>query len=173
MNVRIGACRAALPLALALVMAPAIHAQNETKSGEPSRFQKTTRTAEEIASQPVTDVGAKKKEIPPILQRAIAAPYGTAGAANCAQIRSTFGQLNAVLGPDFVAGATVNENRASKIAEAGGKTIVNSIIPFRGLVREVSGAAPQQRRLNAAIDAGYARRGFLRGLARTKNCKLG
>jgi hypothetical protein len=173
MNLRIGAYWAGLPLALALAITPAANAQNESAAKEPSRFQKTTRTAGEIASQPVTDVGAKKKEIPPVLQRAIAAPYGMTGAANCAQIRSNLSQLNAVLGPDFVAGTTVNENRASKIAEAGGKTIVNSILPFRGLVREVSGAAPAQRRLNAAIDAGYARRGFLRGLARTKNCKLG
>ena len=73
----------------------------------------------------------------------------------------------------FVAGAQTNENRASKIAEAGGKTIVNSLIPFRGLVREVSGAAPAQRRLNAAIDAGYARRGFLRGLAKAKGFRIG
>jgi hypothetical protein len=137
------------------------------------RIEKTGQSAGRIASQPVTDVGAKKTVVPPVLQRAIAAPYGSAGTASCAQIRSGLGQLNAVLGPDFAAGASYNEDRASKIAEAGGKTIVNSIIPFRGLVREISGAAPAQRRLNAAIDAGYARRGYLRGMARAKGCKLG
>ncbi|MEE3154506.1 MAG: hypothetical protein VX309_03150, partial [Pseudomonadota bacterium] len=56
--------------------------------------------------------------------------------------------------------------------EAGGKTIVNSIIPFRGLVREITGAAPAQRRLNTAIDAGFARRGFLRGAAISRGCRL-
>ncbi len=45
---------------------------------------------------------------------------------------------------------------------------MNSLIPFRGLVREVSGAGPAERRLNAAIDAGIARRGFLRGLQRAE-----
>ncbi len=41
----------------------------------------------------------------------------------------------------------------------------------RGLVREVSGAAPAERRKNAAIDAGYARRGYLRGVYETRRCK--
>ena len=50
--------------------------------------------------------------------------------------------------------------------------IVNSLIPFRGLVREVTGAAPAERRLQAAIGAGLARRGYLRGLAETRHCKM-
>jgi hypothetical protein len=49
--------------------------------------------------------------------------------------------------------------------------VVNTLIPFRGLIREISGAAPAQRRLNAAIDAGFARRGYLRGVLRTRGCK--
>ena len=61
-------------------------------------------------------------------------------------------------------------NIADDLAEAGGKTIVNTIIPFRGLVREISGAAPAERRLAAAIDAGFARRGFLRGTALARRC---
>jgi hypothetical protein len=137
------------------------------------RIVETGRTAGRIGSQPAVDVGIMRTNIPPALQNAIAAPYGTKGAATCAQIRGGLRDLNAVLGPDFLAGSVTNENRASKLAEAGGKTIVNSILPFRGLVREVSGAAPAQRRLNAAQDAGYARRGFLRGMARSKACKLG
>jgi hypothetical protein len=173
MNLRIGAYWTGLPLALALAIAPAVHAQNETTPPQPNRLEKSTRTAGEIASQPARDIGASKTEVPPVLQRAIAAPYGATGTASCRQIRSGIASLSAVLGPDFAAGTTNNENRASKIAEAGGKTVVNSILPFRGLVREISGAAPAQRRLNAAIDAGYARRGFLRGLTRAKGCKLG
>jgi hypothetical protein len=76
-----------------------------------------------------------------------------------------------VLGADYVVGNEVKENRAGKLAEAGGKTVINSIIPFRSLVREVTGAAPADRRLNAALDAGYARRGFLRGVHARQGCK--
>jgi hypothetical protein len=80
-------------------------------------------------------------------------------------------ELNQVLGPDYQPGAKHQENRMAKLAEAGGKTVINSLIPFRGLVREVSGAAPAQRNLNAAVDAGYARRGFLRGVHATRQCR--
>ena len=79
--------------------------------------------------------------------------------------------LNGVLGPDYVVGNEYKENRAGKLAEAGGKTIINSIIPFRGLVREVTGAAPADRAMNAAVDAGLARRGFLRGVHLKQGCK--
>ncbi|PZU08739.1 hypothetical protein [Sphingomonas sp.] len=126
----------------------------------------------QIATRPAVDVGVKKTEIPPVLIRAANNPYATAGAANCAQIRSSLANLNAVLGPDFQAGATTKENEAGKLAEAGGKTLVNGLVPFRGLVREISGAAPAERRLNAAISAGHARRGFLRGLAVARKCRV-
>jgi len=145
-----------------------------TLAQEPTAASKRTEAlhdAGRIATQPAQDVGVKKVVIPPVLQQAIAAPYGTKGAATCRQVAAGLSQLNKVLGPDFAAGAQYNEDRASKIAEAGGKTIVNSLLPFRGLVREVSGAAPAERRLNAAIDAGYARRGFLRGVQKARGCR--
>ena len=49
--------------------------------------------------------------------------------------------------------------------------MVNSLIPFRGVVREVSGAAAADRRLTAATQAGFARRGFLRGVHQTRGCR--
>jgi hypothetical protein len=127
--------------------------------------------ASDIATQPVRDVGLDKDEIPAPLVAAVANPYSLAGLRRCSQLGTAFAELNAALGPDFSTIPADAENRAAKIAEAGGRTIVNSIIPFRGLVREVTGAAPAQRRLNAAIDAGYARRGFLRGVYTQRGCK--
>ena len=51
------------------------------------------------------------------------------------------------------------------------KGLVGSIIPFRGLVREVSGAAGDQRKAEAAVRAGLARRAYLKGLGQGKGCK--
>lgn len=129
------------------------------------------KRAGEIVTQPVRDVGIDKKEIPPVLVAAGENAYGLSGLKTCAQIRGAIDELTAALGPDFGTGAQTAENRAERIAEAGGQTVINSIIPFRGLVREVTGAAPAQRRMNAALDAGYARRGFLRGVYTTRGCK--
>jgi hypothetical protein len=159
-----------LALIVALTVLPfAASAQAGAASTE--RRDGVIDRARDIAGQPVRDVGAAKVVIPPVLAQAIADPYATANTRTCPQIVAALRNLNAVLGPDFAAGAATNESRASKIAEAGGKTIVNSLIPFRGLVREFTGAAPAQRRLNAAIDAGYARRGFLHGLRVARKCR--
>ncbi|KQS01849.1 hypothetical protein ASG11_13555 [Sphingomonas sp. Leaf357] len=125
----------------------------------------TGQVAGDIASQPARDVGIAKTKIPPVLKSAAAAPY--AQLKSCTQINSAIRELTSALGPDLDSGS--NAPRAG-IAEVGGRAVVNSLIPFRGVVREVSGAAPAQRRLDAAISAGYARRGFLRGLKIAKRC---
>ena len=154
----------------------------ETKVETPGQTTTTTTTKEkvvetgkragEIATQPVRDVGVQKVDIPVPIQQAAAAPYSLKGLKNCAQLNRAIFELNDVLGPDYDGAVAVHENKAGKLAEAGGKTIVNTIIPFRGLVREISGAAPAERRLNAAIRAGFARRGFLRGVATARKCRL-
>jgi len=132
----------------------------------------TGKRAGEIATQPVRDVGAQKADIPPVIEQAATAPYSLAGLRSCAQISQAMFELNEVLGPDYSGSVVVHENRVGKLAEAGGKTVVNTIIPFRGLVREISGAAPAERRLDADIRAAYARRGFLRGIATARKCRV-
>jgi len=131
----------------------------------------TRKKSVEIGSQPARDVGVMKRQIPPILVKAKQDPYSLQGLKSCKQLAGEISSLNAVLGADYVPGAETKENKAGKLAEAGGKTVINSIIPFRGLVREVTGAAPADRRMKAAFEAGYARRGFLRGVHANRGCK--
>ena len=157
-------------VALALAATGAV-AQNEAQPEPPSKLHQSLDTGGRIAAQPVHDVDASRTKIPPVLEAASGDPYSLVGARNCAQIGRSIAALTDELGPDFESGPAKKENKAGKLAEAGGKTIVNAIIPFRGLVREISGAAPAQRRLNDAVDAGLARRGFLRGLQSARGCK--
>jgi hypothetical protein len=169
---------AATVLAGLLLVAPACAQQSAPTTAPPppekrdDAVEGTAKKAGQIATQPVRDVGISKREIPPVLVEAVEAPYATAGVRTCRQITGAMAELNEVLGPDFVAGETKKENKAGKLAEAGGKTVINAFIPFRGLVREIRGAAPAERRYNAALDAGLARRGFLRGMAKAKGCKI-
>jgi hypothetical protein len=134
----------------------------------PALGQSAEKVAEDAAMTPVEDVNLKRREIPPILLSAMDDPYSGEGTRSCLQINTTLGELDTVLGPDFDA-ATPEERRirADKIA----KGIVGSFIPFRSVIREVSGAAGAERRYQAALDAGLARRGYLRGIARQKGCK--
>lgn len=173
-------------MALALAATPVMAAQTKAETAkeqsksdssktpqqaEPGRWDETRKKAVDIGSQPARDVGMSKREIPPILQKAYDDPYSLAGLKTCRALAAEVTNLNGVLGPDYTVGNAYKENRAGKLAEAGGKTIINSIIPFRGLVREVTGAAPADRQMNAAIDAGLARRGFLRGVHLKQGCK--
>ena len=158
------ACGAAAPV-LAQVKPPA------TPDEPGGRWGEAKKKAVDIGSQPVRDVGMSKREIPPILEKAYSDPYSLKGLKSCRALATEVTELNGVLGADYEVGNEYTENRAGKLAEAGGKTIINSIIPFRGLVREVTGAAPNDRRLNAAVDAGLARRGFLRGVHLKQGCK--
>ena len=125
----------------------------------------------EIGTQPARDVGVMKRDVPPILAKAASDPYNIKGLKTCKALAAEIASLNGELGPDYNVGNEYKENRVGRLAEAGGKTVVNAIIPFRGLVREVSGAAPAERRMNAALDAGFARRGFLRGVHAKQGCK--
>ncbi|WP_452655060.1 hypothetical protein [Sphingomonas bisphenolicum] len=148
-------------------------ARQEAAGQEPEkRRDGTLDKAGNIATQPARDIGLDKDEIPPVLLKAVENPYAAPPSRTCKGLKASLAELNAVLGEDFTVGAKANENRTGKIAEAVGKTIVNSLIPFRGLVREISGAAPAERRLQAAVTAGVARRGYLRGQAAAKGCKV-
>lgn len=157
-----------------LLAASAAQAQVKppAKPTEPGgRWGQTKEKAAEIGTQPVRDVGLSKREIPPILEKAYNDTYSVKGLRTCVALANEIKALNAVLGPDYQVGNEYSENRAGKLAEAGGKAVVNSIIPFRGLVRELTGAAPNDRHMNAVVDAGLARRGFLRGVHLKQGCK--
>ncbi len=139
---------------------------------EEEKRDDTMDRAGDIATQPVRDIGISKKEIPEVLVKAADDPYAPPPSRRCVGLRTQYAALNDALGPDFSADTEKNENRAGKIAAAGGEMLVNSLIPFRGLVREISGAASADRKLAAAIQAGLARRGYLRGLATARRCRL-
>lgn len=124
--------------------------------------------AADIAKTPVTDLNIDKKEIPELLVRAQQEPYDLKGLGRCRQLISAIEEFDAVLGPDF---DLPQETRERIAAGRVGKAVVSSFIPLRGIIREVSGANDHQRRQRAAIQAGLARRGFLKGIGQSRGCK--
>jgi hypothetical protein len=149
----------AFTLALALLSAAAAQSQPVAED----------KSAGHIVTQPVRDIGLSKDKIPPILEAAIANPYGLRS-SRCKMVVAELVQLNEALGRDFDS-PPVKGDKTSQIAAAGGEAVVGLLIPFRGLVREVTGAASAERSRIAAINAGIARRGFLRGIAKDHGCK--
>jgi len=149
-----------LMIGLLVVAAPAAAQQKQT----------TGQVVGDVATQPLQDMNIKNKRIPEVLELARGDPYSMSGLRNCRAINGAIGALTAQLGPDFDSPEDRSANRlnAGKVA----KGVVQSLIPFRGVIREMSGAANTQRQWDAAIDAGIARRGFLRGIARSRSCRV-
>lgn len=129
----------------------------------------TVRDAQDVVTQPVRDVGIDKKDVPAALAEAADDPYSLDQSRTCAQLTNAIRALNEELGPDFGA----EPGKKPSLLKAGSAAVVNTLIPFRGIVREVSGAASADRRLAAATQAGIARRGFLRGVYTARNCRTG
>jgi len=113
-------------LAITLISSTIASAQNSsstTGDAQPESNRPVADTlnkAGNIATQPVRDVGVNKRDIPDVLERAALDPYAVNGARTCTQISAAMVELNEVLGPDYVAGGTKKENRAGRLAEAGG-----------------------------------------------------
>lgn len=131
----------------------------------------TGQVVGDIATQPLQDTNLKTKRIPEVLELARGGPYDAVGLRNCSVINARIAELSRVLGTDF---DTPEDRRRSTGEQAAsvGKGVVQSLIPFRGVIREVSGAAAAQREWDAAVDAGIARRGFLRGTATARGCRI-
>ena len=153
-------------LLLAAVPALAQAQQQQTDT------QRLGDKVESVVRQPVRDVGLMRENPPEVLKDAQRAPYSLAGIKRCQDIRRAIGELDVVLGPDVDAVDEKGDALPERLAEAGAKSVVNSLIPFRGIVREATGAAEADRRFRMMVAAGMARRGFLKGIAKERKCPV-
>lgn len=125
---------------------------------------------EEAATQPLRDTRIADDEIPEVLQQAAAAPYSTRGLGSCAAIRAEVARLDAALGPDADADREA-PRRGAEVAATATRMAINALIPGLSIVRVVTGADRQQRRVEAAVHAGSIRRSFIKGLGAARRCR--
>jgi hypothetical protein len=97
-----------------------------------------------------------------VLLTAAAGPYVTDGLADCLTISRELAALDTVLGPD-IDGSSAAPDASAHLA-AG---VIGGVfgLPFRGVVRQLSGAQQREVTRQAAVLAGMVRRGFLKGRA--------
>jgi hypothetical protein len=137
---------------------------------EPSR--PTDKMMEDVVTQPLSDVNLKRKGIPPVLSAIVDDPYALDGIRRCREIIAAVKELDAVLGPDFdVAEPTTKGEKRRKMMGNVAGGVINGLIPFRFLIREISGANRADENYRAAIYAGVVRRGFLKGHGKERRCK--
>ncbi len=122
----------------------------------------------DVAMTPLTDLGLAGKEIPEALRVALDDPYANTGLHTCNSLIGAIVRLDSVLGKDY--DAYVPGKGWLDVGRAAQSLIGSLLIPFRGVVREVSGAAGRERAMQAAVTAGLVRRGYLKGLGAARGC---
>lgn len=120
-------------------------------------------------TQPLSDLNLRSKDIPLVLQVAELAPYDLSALDNCSTVTTEIGRLEDVLGPDADAPPD-RDGIVNKGLKFGGN-MLGGFIPFRGIVRQLSGANAERAKWQTAIYAGVARRSFLKGYAKGLGCK--
>ena len=163
-HLRISGVRRALlgAVALALLAAPASAADDNKPVNEENV------SARDVAVTPLEDLNLENDPIPPLLLAAQQDPYGTAGLKKCGQYSTAIEDLNAVLGPDF---DIASKDERSMTVGSVAKSVVGALIPFRGVIREISGANKHEREFQDAVVAGVMRRAFLKGMGLKLGCK--
>jgi len=116
-------------------------------------------------SAPLRDVNVLRTKIPPILLEAMADPYQRPNPNTCAGISAAVLPLNGALGADDIM------ERGQRTALGAVATLSSGMIPFRGWVRQLSGAERHDSLVQAAILSGAVRRAYLKGLGESKGCK--
>lgn len=145
-------------LALGLCAFPAL-AQDDPLDPDPS--------ARDIALTPLGDLNLERDQVPQLLLDARAAPYDDSGLDDCNDVRRLVGDLDAILGDDYdTLAPTDRDVSAANIAQR----VVGSFIPFRGIIREISGANEYERDFREAIAAGMMRRAYLKGRGQAMGC---
>jgi hypothetical protein len=158
-------------LLLAGPVAPALAAT------DPGTMQQKDTLRDAVAA-PLEDLNLKHTAIPAVLQRAVDNSYDMTGLDRCEGIAGEIGRLDAALGPDLdEAPPPDTRSRGKKVADAaygagvsGVRDTTRDVLPFRGWVRKLTGAAKHDRAVQAAIRAGGVRRGYLKGVGMGMNC---
>ena len=116
-------------------------------------------------------LGIAGRETPSALKAVAAAPYALATPPDCLVIARELAELDRLLGPDV--DALTKADQGDDLGQTVGRAIggaVRGVIPYRWAIRWMTQANRMDRELAAAILAGTARRGFLKGVSRSLSC---
>jgi hypothetical protein len=126
------------------------------------------------ATAPLHDLNVTRQGIPPVLLAAITNPYDPPRPLDCGEITRQINELNFVLGADLdepdtpQAPSLTHKNGRLALALIHGAA--ESLLPFHGYVRTLSGAQHHDQLVIEAVTAGSVRRGYLKGLGESQRC---
>ncbi len=144
-----------------------------------SAIEQTGDGLANAALSPLEDLNLKREPIPPVLA-GLATTYGLPEPVTCSAIANEVTRLNAVLGqdsdippPDEEEEEDYGQWAADESADAALGAVESSargLIPFRGLVREATGANRYADKVARAYQFGLTRRAYLKGYGHAMGC---
>lgn len=125
------------------------------------------------AEAPLHDLNLVRQKIPPVLLAALADPYARPQPPTCRGLADQVRALTGALGGDFDApynpqAPSLTTQRGIALTLAHGAA--ESLLPFAGFVRTLSGAQKHDQLVIEVITAGSVRRGYLKGLGEAHGC---
>lgn len=152
---------------------------NAAELGAPSNPQLVTPGQEGAQSvstaveAPLHEMNLVRERIPPVLLEALADPYGAPSPLTCDALTEDIERLSVALGPDFDSTAPKHKR---KVTGSGGMGLqllngaAGNLLPFHGYVGTLSGSGKHDELIIRALDAGSARRAYLKGLGEAVHC---
>jgi hypothetical protein len=133
-----------------------------------------TANVTSAAAAPLHDLNITRQSIPPILLSAITNPYEKPSPLDCEEITRQVRVLESILGADFDEPETPQSpsltQKSGNVALALVHGAAETLLPFAGFVRTLSGAQRHDQLVIEAITAGSVRRGYLKGLGESRRC---
>lgn len=128
-----------------------------------------------VAKAPLQDFNLMKEEIPPILL-SIKYPYKIDGPVYCDQLAREVADLNSVLGMglDHISEEMATNEKAAEAATNAATSALEDAatgwLPYRSIVRRLTGATKHERAIRKAYQNGRIRRAFLKGVGGAFQC---
>jgi len=146
----------------ATVPRPARDTPSESVS-DPDKMGRMGRSA-------LGDFNFGRDNIPEVLLRAVDHTYSPLATRDCATLGTEILALDSILGPDIdlLKAADKKHEYVSNVVVGA----IRGMVPFRGVLRVLTGADRRDRRIAEAIVAGITRRGYLKGLGEAKSCPV-
>jgi hypothetical protein len=134
----------------------------------------------EAITSPLRTLNLIKPEVAAALSRAAEAPYAAPQPLTCYAIGTEVVALDTALGADLDAIASnTSTSLVDRGSEAANKAAIGALrnaadglVPYGGLVRQLSGANRAAKEAAAARVAGVVRRAYLKGLGQALKCEV-
>lgn len=147
-----------------------------SESATDRAIQRSSDGFSDAALSPLEDVNLKRAKIPEEFKD-IRNPYAVDPEITCEKINKEVNTLDGLLGRDWDIPPPDKKGLSDRAADGASTAFLDAVssgasgfIPYRGLVRTVTGANSHATKVRKAYERGSHRRTFLKGIGLMKGC---